>query len=88
MALDYPGGWGLWTGRRQGNDGRVGRGPVSTLVWGGAQGGGELERGAYISLCVSTVSLPGQARLFPSFLVVRFHSQNRWSVLSPVKQHL
>lgn len=63
-------------------------GALSALWYGGAQGGGELERGAYISLCVSPVSLPGQARLFPSFLVVRFHSQNRWSVLSPVKQHL
>lgn len=73
-------------GAGPGGMGRVGQGgrPVSTLVRGwdgvGVVGWGTSDR----SVCLSE-GLPAsraRAQSFHSFLMVRFHSQDRWSVLS------
>lgn len=53
-------------------------GPVSTLVWG--QGDGVVGWGASVLPSARPARLPAQS--FHSFLMVRFHSQDRWSVLS------
>lgn len=54
-------------------------GPVSTLVWGGYGLGWDMS----VLLPVRRPArLPAGAQSFHSFLMVRFHSQDRWSVLS------
>lgn len=75
--------------RREGGRGRVeelpvgqvgwwqGRGPVSTLVWDG-EGSGV----GHVRLSVCPACLLAGAQSFHSFLMVRFHSHDRWSVLS------
>lgn len=55
-------------------------GPVSTLVWG--QGVGVVGWGASVLPSACPARLPAGAQSFHSFLMVRFHSQDRWSVLS------
>lgn len=81
VTLDYPGGGGLWAGGgRPGSGGSVGRGP--SALWYGGRGGGGAGHGAHIPPSVLPARLPGQTQSFQSFLMVRFHSQDRWSVLS------
>lgn len=55
------------------------RGRALSALWFGA---GRAWGGARPSFCLSALPPPRRAQSFQSFLMVRFHSQDRWSVLS------
>lgn len=80
MTRDHPGGWGLQAGEGRGGPGWPGGGPGGkTAAWAGAlsalwYGGGGGVGGAprHHPAC-----LQAYAQSFHSFLMVRFHSQDR-----------
>lgn len=85
-TLDHRGGWvcGLegWRGGRPG--GRRGEAAVwvaLAALWSGVRGMGGVG-GHVLDLGRPARLPPAAAQSFHSFLMVRFHSQDRWSVLS------